>query len=206
MRLFNKGHAVVTKAASTDETRYIINSVLLEETKEGLRTVATDGRMLAMVEDVMESKAKDPTEYPANVIPATAPNGAVSAVVPTQAIKDAVKSIPKSKNLPILQNVALVMGKEVTTLATTDLENPKVITARNIDAQYPNYKQVIPKDDPKDFTISFDPARMIKAAQIAKDFGLYHMKMQFTSDLNPVKITGEINGQKLTVVLMPLKP
>ncbi len=202
MRLINKDHAVVVKAASDDETRYIIQSVLIEETEKGIRTVATDGRMLAMVED---DNTLDVKEFPENVIPAGAPNGATSAIVPVQAIKDAVKGLPKKTTLPVLQNVLIVLGKDQTTLGTTDLETPKVITAKNIEGTYPNYNQVIPKSDKKNLSIGFAPELMLRAFQIAKDFGLWGIKMEFSGPLCPVKMTGEKGGKRLTIVVMPVR-
>ncbi len=84
MKLLNKGHAAVALAASTDETRYILQGIYLVETKTGLTAVATDGRMMAMVEDKSAKFAA--ADYPANVIPADAPNGATSAIVPTDCL------------------------------------------------------------------------------------------------------------------------
>lgn len=202
MKLLNKGHATVVKAASKDATRFVLNSVLLQETKNGLKVVATDGRMLAIVED---KKLVDSKDFPANVIPANAENSATEAIVPADAIVSAVKSMPKSRTLPILQNVAVVMGVKHTILGTTDLANPIVQTAKNIEEKYPNYEMVVPKSDPKDFVIAFSPALLIRACQIAADFGLDTIRLEFKTSLDPVKITGNRNDQDLTIVVMPMK-
>ncbi len=96
------------------------------------------------------------------------------------------------------------MGETVTTLGTTDLETPNVSAARNIEGRFPNYEQVIPKEKAT-LTIAFSAKLLMKACKIAADFGLETMKMEFTTDMNPVKITGSRHGQDLTVVLMPMK-
>lgn len=204
MKLLTRGHSVVAKAASTDETRYILQGVYLEETKNGMKATATDGRIMASVED--ESEALAASEYPANVIPATAPNGAKAAIVPTDAFVKAFKGLPTARRttLPILQMVAVTMGATETTLGTTDLETPIVRTARNIEGHFPNYEQIIPKK--AEFTINFSPRLLGVALKIAQDFELDQVKMEFTDDKSPVKITGKRNGQKLTVVVMPMQP
>jgi len=202
MRLLSKGHAVVTKAASTDETRYVLNGVYLEETEKGLKATATDGCILATVEDI--DKAMGAEDFPVNVMPKDAENGAVAAIVPTAAFNDIVKAVPKRVTLPVLERVAVVMGKATSTMGVTDLQNPTIKVAQNIDGVYPKYEQIIPRDKPA-LAISFDPEYMLKVCQIAKSFGLRGMKMEFTTPESPVKVSGKRDGQSLTIVLMPLR-
>src|SRR4051812_5482267 len=155
--------------------------------------------MMAIVEDVNTPlKGED---FPANVIPATAQNGAKSAIVPSAAFADAFKTVPKRSSLPVLECVAVVMGKTETVLGTTDA----VRTVRNIEGHFPNYEQVIPKDKPK-LKIKFSPKLLGKACKIAQEFGLDGATFEFTTDKEPVKITGTHNGQMLTVVVMPMQP
>src|SRR6185312_11917727 len=138
MRLLSKGHAVVTKAASTDETRYVLNGVYLEETEKGLKATATDGCILATVEDI--DKAMGAEDFPVNVMPKDAENGAVAAIVPTAAFNDIVKAVPKRVTLPVLERVAVVMGKATSTMGVTDLQDPTIKVAQNIDGVYPKYE------------------------------------------------------------------
>lgn len=201
MKLLTKGHSVVAKAASKDETRYILQGVYVEEIKTGMRTTATDGRMMAMVED--ESGAFEASEYPANVIPANAPNGAKAAIVPVDAFVKAFKGTSRSRTLPILETVAVTMGKTETTLGTTDLQAPVVRTVTNIDGRFPNCDQIIPQTS--EFTTRYNPRLLGRALKIAEDFGLDAVDMEFTGANNPVKIMGRRNGQKLTIVVMPIR-
>lgn len=201
MKLMKHGHTVVTKAASTDETRYILQGVYLEETEHGLRSVATDGRMLAMVED-QKGRAMGPEEFPANTVPTDCVNSAKSALIPSSIIDDAAKSLPKKSTLPVLQTIAVVMGKTETALVTTDLETPIVRKARCIEGAFPNYESVIPKGK-ANFTVAFNTALLGKALKIAEKFGLTSVHMEFTSPLAPMKIVGERDGQVLTLVVMP---
>lgn len=204
MKLLSKEHAVVVKAASTDETRYILQGVYLEETKEGLNAVATDGRILAMVEDKSGAMAAD--EFPANVIPKDAENDATHAIVPIDAFQSAVKALPKQGriSLPILQHVAVVMGKKTTTLGVTDLQCPTVKSVANIEGIFPNYRQSIPTAK-ADLVTAYSPALLMRACQMAVAFGLDSMKLEFTSALDPVKISGSHNGKDLTIVVVPMR-
>jgi DNA polymerase III sliding clamp (beta) subunit (PCNA family) len=180
----------------------MLNGVHLEGTKTGLTAIASDGRILAMVEDITAAFTAD--EFPANVMPANAENGASSATVPVTALLSAVKSMGNNCRLPVLSNVAVIMGETVTTLGTTDLETPTVSVSKNIEGVYPNYLQVIPKDKAT-LRIAFSPKLLMKACKIAAAFGLDSMNMEFTTELCPVKITGSRNGQDLTIVVMPMR-
>lgn len=203
MKLLKRGHQVVAKAVSTDGTRYSLTGVYIEETKTGLQTTATNGRILATVEDLeTEFVAED---FPANVIPVTAPNGSKAAIVPADGFTCAFKALPKKTPLPILGTVAVVMGEKETTLGVTDLDSPIVKTVRNIEGKFPNYKQIIPNGKAT-FTCEYNPKLLMDALKMAVEFGLDGVKMEFTNNESPVKITGKRNGQKLTVVVMPLTP
>jgi DNA polymerase III sliding clamp (beta) subunit (PCNA family) len=57
MRLINKKHLAVIDAASTDPSRYVLNGIKFEETEKGLRAIATDGRMMAIVESLSDDSA-----------------------------------------------------------------------------------------------------------------------------------------------------
>jgi hypothetical protein len=110
--------------------RYSLGNVKLQETLEGFRAEATDGRRLAVVTG---------PGVEADVIPILlgAPNGASEALVPAE---DWKKAFRLSKDKPI----HCVMGPTVTTFAS----GGQTLRATNGDGHWPNIDEVLPKTPP----------------------------------------------------------
>ena len=121
-------------AASTDETRYALNGVLLESTKEGTRMVATDGRRLAMV-DLGRSY------------------GEFAVIIPSIAAA-AIESAARDAG-----SVELVIS-DSTLECTTEMA---VVHTKLIEGKYPDYRAVIPSRDQKWATAEFDKKGLISA-------------------------------------------
>ena len=105
-------------AASTDETRYVLNGVLLSFKDEKLTAVATDGRRLALAECEVEF----PSEAEADMI------------LPSKAVAELVHTLRESGSLRIYPK------KNQIVLATDDM----VMASKLIEGTYPNFRQVIP--------------------------------------------------------------
>jgi len=109
-------------AASTDETRYILNGVYFMLDKGTARMVATDGRRLAfMARPVAEKKVN------------------VAVIIPSKAVRE-VERLLLSEGL----------GTDTIKISVTENQvafkiNETVIISRLIDGHFPNYEQVIPK-------------------------------------------------------------
>lgn len=203
MRYITKEHLAVIKAASTDPSRYVINGVLLEETEKGLKAIATDGRLLAIVESESEHTEKD---FPVIDALKNAQNTSTKAIVNVKALKQAAKGTAKRSTLPILREIAIKMSEKETVLASTDLETNTILTPKNIEGQYVNYEQVIPQDSAATFKIAFNPLMLSRALEIANQVMDKHsVELQFSTPLSPVKIVGKRNGFKVTIVVMPMK-
>ncbi|MFC1497502.1 DNA polymerase III subunit beta [Verrucomicrobiota bacterium] len=105
-------------AASADETRYVLNGVLLSFKGNKLIVVATDGRRLALVEHEIEF----PKEAETNVI------------LPTKTVTELLHTLADDGELKIY-----VSDKQ----ATFEF-GETLIASKLIDGTYPNFKQVIP--------------------------------------------------------------
>ncbi|MFA5687575.1 MAG: DNA polymerase III subunit beta [Kiritimatiellales bacterium] len=108
----------VLYAASTDETRYILNGALLSFKDEKLAVVATDGRRLALVEQEIQ-------------FPEAAEAG---IVVPTKTLNELIKTLGDEGVLKI---------RVSSSQAAFDFDNI-LIVSKLIDGTYPNFQQVIP--------------------------------------------------------------
>lgn len=105
-------------AVSFDETRYILNGILLKISKNNLVLVATDGKRLAM----FEKKISQTVEKDINII------------VPIKTIQEL------NRNLKDEGSVSLILGSNQVLF---DLGRV-VIISRLIEGEFPDYKQVVP--------------------------------------------------------------
>ena len=105
-------------AASADETRFVLNGVLLSFKAGKLTMVATDGRRLALVEQEVEF----PVEAEADMI------------LPTKTVNELLHVLGDEGELKVYGKENLIMFE------FGDIS----IASKLIDGTYPNYRQVIP--------------------------------------------------------------
>ncbi len=111
-------------AVSRDETRPALNGVLWHTSEEGLNLVATDGHRLAKI---TRSDVKIPGQK--NDI-----------IVPPKVLDNLVKLISDD-----VEEIGIILNKNSIVFV---FENG-VITSRLLEGPYPNYEQVVPKDNDK---------------------------------------------------------
>ena len=109
-------------AVSYEESRYVLNGILLEIAGDTVRMVATDGRRLAK----MEKKLIQPSAKDFNII------------IPIKAIAEINRSLKETGNCTIICSVNQVLFNI----------DGILIATRIIEGEFPNYKQVIPKEIP----------------------------------------------------------
>ena len=122
----------VSYAQSTDENRYILNSVYFNFSDSKLTLVATDGKRLALV-------ARD-----MNI----APEDEGSIILPAKTVAEVEKLLSQGKSVKISFNdrqVAfdIAVNDEV---AEKGLVGNIYLVSKIVEGMYPNYKQVIPKE------------------------------------------------------------
>jgi DNA polymerase-3 subunit beta len=105
-------------AASTDETRYILNGILFQIKNNNLVLVATDGKRLAII----EKKIPIPL------------NSDVYVIIPSKTIHELMRNLNEEGQ------VSVVLG---TNQVLFDL-GTVVIISRLIEGEFPDYQQVIP--------------------------------------------------------------
>lgn len=108
----------VAYAVSSDETRHILNGVLLNFKDEKLTVVATDGRRLALVEQEVEFSE----------------DAQISMVVPTKTVNELIKTLGTGGVLKI---------RAAATRIVFDFDRI-LILSKLIEGTYPNFQQVIP--------------------------------------------------------------
>lgn len=105
-------------AASTDETRFVLNGVLMSFRGGKLAVVATDGRRLALVEQEVDIPAEAEGEL----------------ILPSKAVNELLHVLGETGDLKIHRKENQVMFEF----------NDVIVVSKLIDGTYPNYKQVIP--------------------------------------------------------------
>lgn len=105
-------------AASQDETRRVLNGVLMAFKDSKLTMVATDGRRLALVEQEIEFPPEADTEM----------------ILPTKAVSELMRILGNEGDLKIYAQKNQVIFELGSTMLSSKL----------IDGIYPNYRQVIP--------------------------------------------------------------
>ena len=114
-------------AASTDETRYILNGVLLSFKESKLTMVATDGRRLAFVESEVEFPAEEERDL----------------VLPSKTVNELQHVLKDDGDLHISVKDNQIIFEF----------NDTMVASKLIDGTYPNFRQVIPAQCEERITI-----------------------------------------------------
>ncbi len=124
---------------SRDETRYILNGILMEIKQDTIKLISTDGRRLAVVERKLSTHT----------------NQEIKIVVPTKTIQELLRNLKDDDILSIVLGLNQVMF---------DLSGMLIIS-RLIEGEFPNYQQVIPQ--PVDTKIKIDKGDFLLALKRA---------------------------------------
>lgn len=108
-------------SVSHEESRYVLNGVLMEISNDLIRMVATDGRRLAKIEKKLQKPIKKD----------------IAVIIPIKAIQEI------SRNLQEEGELTFTVG---TNQILFDI-NGVLIATRVIEGEFPNYDQVIPKQN-----------------------------------------------------------
>ena len=122
----------VSYAQSTDENRYILNSVFFNFSEGKLSLVATDGRRLALISREMKIDQQDEG----------------SIILPAKTVTELEKLLAQGKMVKISfseRQVAfdIEVGEDS---ANNGLNGSIYLVSKIVEGRYPNYKQVIPKE------------------------------------------------------------
>lgn len=129
--LFNMMRSV-SYAQSTDENRYILNSVYFNFDAGKLNLVATDGRRLALISRDVKMDETDEG----------------SIILPAKTVSELEKLLPQGKTVKVSFNerqVAfdIILNDE---MLEKGMSGTIYLVSKIVEGAYPNYKQVIPKE------------------------------------------------------------
>ncbi len=112
-------------AASTDETRYVLNGIFFSLKEHKLTAVATDGRRLALTDEEAEIEGGVSVEF----------------IIPTKAVTELARLLQDKGTVELryTENQAAFKLLDEAGKAT-------VVTTKLVEGTYPNYQQVIPRE------------------------------------------------------------
>jgi DNA polymerase-3 subunit beta len=144
-------------AVSHEESRYVLNGILLEINNNIIKTVATDGRRLAKIENKLINETKKD----------------ISIIIPTKAVHEIVKNLSDEGNVSINFGANQILF---------DIQGVLIAT-RIIEGEFPNYNQVIPKPiQDKVFVDTKDLFSAIKRANLLATPDFQAIKFEIFSD------------------------
>jgi DNA polymerase-3 subunit beta len=179
----------VARAASTDDARPILTGVLFSAEEGGLRMVATDSYRLAL-RDLPNQKILEDGQ---------------KVLIPARALREVERMVAGAST------VEITFGDKRVGFSVDGAE----LTTSLIDGEFPNYRQLIPKDYPNALTV--DKARLIEeirsAQAIVKD-ALTPIRVTLKPDTITLAVSqegaqatldveGNYTGQEMTVAFNP---
>ena len=144
----------VSFASSNEESRPILNGVLWELQKDHMRMVATNGHRLARMD-----------------IPATGPDASADLILPPKALEQVRRVFGPSDELEVARSDNHLGFRSGNTLVFTRL----------IEGPYPNYEQVIPKENDRECTAEKDTlAAALRRVGIVASDQTHRVRLEFT--------------------------
>lgn len=137
--IFKEMLRMTSFAVSHEESRYVLNGVLLEIADDNIRIVATDGRRLAKSEKKLAIPIKKE----------------ISVIIPIKAVQEIARNLGDEGSVSFLTGTNQVLF---------DIDGVLVAT-RIIEGEFPNYNQVIPK--PVSPTIKMKTQELLSAIRRA---------------------------------------
>jgi len=129
----------VAYAQSTDENRYVLNGVFFNFSEDGLVLVATDGRRLATCERKSDGASKS-TMKP--------------FILPAKTVSELTKQLGSKGKVSIGRNERQVLFEIDSDEKSDNGFCDKIrIVSKVVEGNYPQYKQVIPKESPNSIEI-----------------------------------------------------
>ena len=155
----------VTRSVSRDETRATLTGVLVVVEGPSLKMVSTDSYRLAISEVILEEQAND----------------GMNVVIPGKALDEVTRIAADNQEIKIgLAENQIVFDFGSTTFVT-----------RRIEGNFPNYKQIIPKDSETSFEVSGE--ELAAAVKRVSLMALHN---------SPIKLAVNIEDQTLSLSAM----
>ena len=157
-------------AASLDETRRVLNGVLMAFKANKLTMVATDGRRLALVDHEVEFPEQAETEM----------------ILPTKAVNELMRVLLNEGEVKIYAQKNQVVFEMGTTIMSSKL----------VDGVYPNYRQVIPGGCDERVTLEREELlRAVRRVSVMATDKSNAVRLTFSANQLTINITSQEVGE-----------
>jgi hypothetical protein len=166
-------------------------------------TTATNGHILFRYEPRLPGDCEQ--DFPSVDGCTPSPLAAPVSIGP-DSCKNLIRSIPKSRSLPILNHLAVdgsQSGNGVLTAVTTDLESPTIHRVQKLDRDFPDWQKVVAgvKKPKATVIVSIKYLKMI--CETASKVGAERVELAIVDGESPIKFTADGDGT-LTGCVMPM--
>jgi DNA polymerase-3 subunit beta len=157
-------------AASLDETRRVLNGVLMAFKSNKLTMVATDGRRLALVDHEVEFPEQAETEM----------------ILPSKAVNELMRVLQNEGEVKIYAQKNQVVFEMGTTIMSSKL----------VDGVYPNYRQVIPGGCDERVTLEREELlRAVRRVSVMTTDKSNAVRLTFSANQLTINITSQEVGE-----------
>lgn len=177
-------------SVSHEESRHVLNGVFMEISHDLIRMVATDGRRLAKI----EKKIQKPIQKD------------IAVIIPTKAIQEISRNLKEEGELTFIVGINQILF---------DI-NGILIATRVIEGEFPNYEQVIPRQnknkikiDTQEFLASIRRANLLSTPDFqAMKFEIFSDKLVISKSTPDVGESREVipiqhQGEEMVVGFNP---
>lgn len=202
---------IVDQTDSKNSTRFTLSAVHLRLMGDNTFIAeATDSKQLIRVTG---NCVGDVSEYPEHAGMKAAPNGSLEALVPGESWKAAfsmANKLAKKNRKPLLNSVAVKLGKDTATFGATNLDSYPVEQTRLVDGRFPPTGDILGRAQKKgEFVFAADPKLLAGLLNTMASFaGEDNKRVEFfIEDSNkPILIRHVGSELKAEGILMPLCP
>ena len=158
-------------AASKDESRPVLNGVLIDAERDSLKLVATDGKRLAMTEVINATQKQ------------------IQAIIPVSFLLDVCKN--SDNEIKLLIDDSLIFAES----------GNYSISSKLIEGKYPNYNQIIPDKFESQVTINkYDLLNAVQRVSLILDNVQESVKLSFKdNELSVTAKTMDSASEKLSI-------
>lgn len=210
MHLLHNNLGPLADLAGKEKTKFAMTGVNLEILPDRYKAVATNSKLLGVVEGPLE----DAEQYPEIPGLKSAPNGGTRGNIPSEFWKSFfAKAVKMTKKIrygkEILKFVPVVVSENQTTMATTDLEQVSVEASGHVEGRFPPYQEVFPRSKPL-VKIRVDADLLIDLLDVAKRFctdGYHGVDLVIHDPTKPIEVNiphRNDKGQSFRGLVMPL--
>ena len=202
MKTFTKNQLLVGKASSNDAGRHALNGILVE----GNKTIATNGHILIMNENLEPSEAWE--------LNGVQWEEETPFIISNEAVKKALKNFPKVKKSDDKNRSRMAIGQSSSTgnvnisaITMQNSDNDK-IESQAVDGRFPDYKRVIP--DTTDYIkVGVNATYLKQICEVLEKSGTGNIVLNFKKEdtaNHPIVIENiDQCDEKITSVLMPVR-